>query len=383
MGLPEHRFRADTLLLLIHSMTLSVVRMETGMQNCLFFRDCLGGPMILRKRSKVFLALVVFIMTISFSSCKKPGDAVTNSSIDSANQQWMPIGMAASDDEVFFVRYPEFRLYRLKKGTFLAETYCQDPTCLHVTDKCAALGACNNLEYYNGTLYAADYDYDMLMSKDGRFTRVENIKGGFTHSGGKLYVCELKSNATLVYSEKMEMERVITEEVLGVWRYQIGHYLYGCNGATTNRIDLNEKDAKMETLFEGLGFTDGTYLYQIDFEKNDLYRRDLDGGNPEKLVDGAIAAFNFDKEYFYFRYIVNQDLDGEKCGEVYRMKKDGSGSPELIAVLPQSIQSVYTAPGEEWIYVRTLEAHVQDTLETVYAVRIDGSETREIIYADD
>ncbi|MBQ6678406.1 MAG: DUF5050 domain-containing protein [Lachnospiraceae bacterium] len=331
----------------------------------------------------LFVALIV-TLGLLLSSCKNEEVEVADVVIDSMNLQMLPPGdLVDAGDEILFIRYPECQLYCLKKGSFVAEPFCKDPTCFHVTEKCAALGACSNLENYKGTIYAIDSSNQLLMLKDDHFVKVDGIKGGFTHTGGKLYVCESGSNATLAYSENGKLERVITEEVLGYWRYQIGHYLYGNNGGAMNRIDLNNKDAEMEFLFEGWGFTDGSCLYQIDFKDYFLYRRDLDGNNPVKLLDDPIPNMNFDRENLYFRYYIDQNATGEKCGEVYRMKKDGTENPVLITTFPEPVRCIYTISDKDWIYVMTTEGYWQNARETLYAVRIDGSETREITYSDD
>lgn len=339
---------------------------------------------MMKMKSRIILVVLIIGVVLTLISCNNAEGETPDDTVESANLQYLlPGDLVDAGDEIFFIRYPECQLYRLKKGTFVAEPFCKDPTCFHVTEKCAALGACSNLENYKGTIYATDLSNQMLMMKDDHFVKVEGIKGGFTHTGGKLYVCESGSNATLAYSENGKLERVVTEEVLGYWRYQIGHYLYGNNGGATNRIDLNKKDAKMEFLFDGWGYTDGSYLYQLDFEEYYLYRRDLEGKNPVKLLEDPVMTINFDKEYLYFRYFINQDAAGERCGEVYRMKKDGTDKPELISVLPEMIKRIFMTSDEEWIYVVTTEGFIQDAHETLYAVRIDGSETREIIYSDD
>ena len=339
----------------------------------------------LKTKAQAVIFILIMTVVLLLTSCGNAEGEYIDTAIESANLQFLPPGeLVDAGDEIFFIRYPECQLYRLKKGTFVAEHFCQDPTCLHVTEKCAVLGARSNFENYNGTIYAIDSSNQMLLLKDDHFVKVEGIKGGFTHTGGKLYVCESGSNATLAYSENGKLERVVTEEVLGYWRYQIGHYLYGNNGGATNRIDLNKKDAEMEVLFEGWGYTDGTYLYQVDLKESHLYRRDLDGTNPVRLLDEPVlTTVNFDKEYLYFRYFIDQNAAGEKCGEVYRMKKDGTDGPELITTLPEPVRNIYAVSEGDWIYVVTTEGYWQNARETLYAVRIDGSETREITYSDD
>ena len=47
----------------------------------------------------------------------------------------------------------------------------------------------------------------------------------------------------------------------------------------------------------------------------------------------------FDKEYLYFRYYIEENLIGEKSREVYRLNKNGSEEPQMIADLPEVIQT--------------------------------------------
>lgn len=338
---------------------------------------------------KIVCVLAFFAIQILFLagiSCKKQsvpsGDMET---VSCGNLQLLPPGdLVSYNGDVYYIRYPDRILYKMNQETFEAVPFCQDPTCDHSTEKCAALGACTNLEVYKGKLYAANQNYQMVVLNGDRFERVYGIReGAFTHSGGKLFVAEKDSTATLMYSERGKLERVVTEDVFGYWRYRIGDYLYGNDGGAMKRIRLSDESSDVETIFTGFSYTDGSYLYQLGIRDHTLCRRDLEGKNPAQIIDDPVIAFNFDQQNYYFRYIVDDDFLGEKSKEIYAMRKEGTKEPEYLAALPDPVRTIYTTGISDWIYVLTTDSLGSGAREDLYGVNINSGEIRKITYPEE
>lgn len=337
-------------------------------------------PSIIRLRIGSLLAGLVSAFLILFAGSCGIAEADEDVIECGTMQIFSPGELVDAGDELLLVRFPEMILYHVNKESFVAAPFCQDPSCHHIDDKCAALGAQFNLENYRGTIYATDIDSQLLKKRGDHFVRMPGIQGTFIHSRGKLYTTyktEIRE-----YSKDYKLERVFPIENFGIC-FRIGDYLYGSGGYSTRRIDLNEEEPVVEELFRGQGLSDGKRLYQLDIRSHQFYKRDLNGNNPVEMFDAPVLMVNFDKDYLYFRYYIEEDLIGERSHEIYRVDKDGKEEPELIATLPEAVWKIYTVPDSDWIYVVATENFLGDMECSYYAVQVNSGDIRKFQFYDD
>ena len=258
---------------------------------------------------------------------------------------------------------------------------CKDAACTHsgVGEEadCPSANVHSNLESYDGKLYKLGSGMLIMELTDGIFQQIVDGKvDGFFHHNQNLYV-KTRDRSLLVYENGSDTPRVLVEEFTLMWTTIFGQYLYGCDGSTMCRVDLQAETPVVETLVENAeGMTDGQHLYYVNLaEDNHLYRCDMDGANPTLLVDQPVlqASMNFDNDYFYFRLFTGGDLDGgEDSHDLYRLSKSDPTQVEKIATLAEPVWQVYTAPGYDKIFV-SVRTENSESGKAVYIMGTDGS----------
>ena len=257
---------------------------------------------------------------------------------------------------------------------------CKDAACTHSgvgeEEDCLSANVYTNLESYDGKFYKLDASLQIMELTDGTFRQiVDGEADGFFHHNQNLYV-KTRDRSLLVYENGSDTPRVLVEEFTLMWTTIFGQYLYGCDGSTMCRVDLQAETPVVETLVENAqGITDGQHLYYVNLADNHLYRCDMDGANPTLLVDQPVlqASMNFDNDYFYYRLYTSGDLDGgEDSHDLYRLSKSDPTQVEKIATLAEPVYQVYTAPGYDKIFV-SVRTENSESGEAVYIMGTDGS----------
>lgn len=292
------------------------------------------------------------------------------------------------EDTVLFTHYDSkrFNLFAYDMNTETVSLFCKDATCTHKTSKCASGLVNSNLEQYDGKVYAMHFPGAVQELKNGHF---ENTVGGgvqhFWHANGNLYVVT-QDASLLVYENGSDTSRILLEEYSGYWEVIFGNYLYFTSSGSIWRIDLDAENPQKEMLVENAcGLVDGQHIYYMPDDTCYLYRCDMDGSNPELLLDRPVipAASNFDEEYYYFRLFTNLEFRGEDSHDLYRFPKSNPEKIEKIAELPDTIGTVYTVPGYDKIFVVAYEMVDENTsIDTVYTMNKDGSDVTKLELPD-
>ena len=290
------------------------------------------------------------------------------------------------DNKVMFtwVSSRSMMLYEYDVQTGEISFLCKDATCTHnpqdaSAKDCPSNKVWGNLEQYHGKLYAKDQDWQIAELKDGQFRKLfDGAVSCFWHADGNLYV-ETQDNSLLVYENGSNTPRVLLDEYAERWNTVFGQYLYSGAGQGICRVDLLAENPQIEVLKKDCsGITDGQYIYYLaPTESDHLYRCDMDGGNAQLLVDQPVflGSINFDEEYLYFRMYDLDNMFGEGSCDLYRMRKTGPAQIEKIAEFPESIQSVYTVPGYNLLFVETVvlgEEESDNGVSYLYVTSTDG-----------
>ena len=266
--------------------------------------------------------------------------------------------------------------------------YCGDATCKHEygdeNNPCAAAEFNSNLEVYNGELYGLvsapekgpGTHYPAVARKNGIEYVLSSGIGGFFHHGDNLYL-KTSDSALMVLEEGQREPRMLMEEWNGRWEVIFGDCLYAnTNDRTVIRVDLTAEELKAEVILSNAaGMTDGQHIYYVDDNTSKLYRCDMDGSNPQLLVDQDVlfASMNFDDEYFYYRLFTDYQLDeGPDTYDIYRFSKSDPAKIEKLATLPVPAYQVFTVPGTGKLFVNT-RVRTNGDDNDIYVMNTDGS----------
>ncbi len=352
-------------------------------------------------KKSVFLALVLCVCLL-FTACKAtdpdnlfemPLDQETVSTEPKEFKNYVgtyPYGNIQKDqgylllnNEILFTYNDNGRtlLYAYDLNTEEVRYYCGDATCSH--NSCVSDAITYDLAIHDGKLYG------LMWSKDGPGSvlcpavangnqaepLVESDTSLFFHYEDMLYMAT--ADSSLVKWKEGEEPQLVMEVFDVPWSVvTCGEYLYcGDYDARFSRIKLTDEQPQAEVLITNVSsaMIDGKHIY---FEKDDgfLYRCDLDGSNPECLLQEKICRFNFDEEYVYYTLStgVYPDPGNEDSYTVYRMRKDDPTQREKVAVLPDLIGGIYTVPGTGTLFVENWDR--SDIVERrVFMVNIDGT----------
>ena len=259
------------------------------------------------------------------------------------------------DNEVLFqfVSNGNFRLYSYSLETGKVRSYCKDATCAHKT--CVAGNLLTNLEVYNREVYTLTRDYKIAKLKEGdKEILIDSRVRGFFHHNNKLYARSADS-ALVVITEEGQKPTIVIEEYTGHWEVIFGDYLYFNSSDGISRADLKAETINDELIVPNAGgITDGKHIYYIDNKSYFLYRCDMDGTDPQLLVDQPVllASINFDDEYFYYRLFSEHKLVGtDECNNIYRFAKNDPSSLVKIATLDVPVFQIFTVPKTDRIFV--------------------------------
>lgn len=323
---------------------------------------------------RVLKSLFVICLVLSMPSCSATtngvvsdqrgiGLSMTDSGAPVGNMQKnIPSGnFVPFDNKILFIAADratgEPRLFSYDSETNSAMPFCKDATCDHKGPSCVSGGVDSNLEGYNGAVYgkSGSVTGKVMKLNNGRFEAVtDSGVAHFFHSGENLYAATADSSLA-VFEMGQRKPSVLIEEYAGYWETVCDGYLY-YQFEGLNRLNLLEKDASPQNIVENADcITDGEYIYYAKYDDSRLYRCKMDGSEPEQLTDRPVlaASWNFDEEYFYFRYYDGNDIAaGDSC-DIYRLLKKSPSQAEKIAELPVPAYQIFTAPDSDTLFVNT------------------------------
>lgn len=268
-------------------------------------------------------------------------------------------------------------LYLYDPQTGEVSPFCKDAACTHTGPHCATGGCFCNLESYNGVLYGMTGTGKILREENGKFEPLmEGAAAHFWHSGGNLYVVTM-DKSLLVYEGDGGTPKVLMEEYTGYWETVFNDKLY-YQFTGVHQVDLATGEDQ-ELVEDANRITDGEHIYYSPEKGHHLYRCDMDGENPELLLDEGVltASWNFDEEFFYFVKYDGKTLFGPDSKKIYRMPKDKEkGSLEMICELPVFAYQIYTVPGFDQLFVTARENEFAAS--EVYLVPKEGGEAAKL-----
>ena len=290
-------------------------------------------------------------------------------------------------DEVLFTQAQGsgFLLYSYNLSTGEVRPYCRDATCDH--RKCGTGTLLGNLEQYGGELYCLNVNNTIVkLEKAQMEPQLEGSVYGFWHYGGDLYV-RTADASLLIYEDGKKEPRTILEEYSRYWNVIFGQYLYGTAAGSLTRVDLLADEPVEEVLLENVNATvEGEHIYYTPDDNFYLYRCNMDGTEPELILDKPVLIKwgNFDEEYFYFRLYTNLELDGEDSHDIYRFPKDDPTDIQLIATLPESVGDIFTVPGTGKIFVETrmIGGDGNRVPSPIYVMNSDGSNIKALEFPE-
>ena len=284
------------------------------------------------------------------------------------------------DDEILFNFDPGKRtyLYAYHLETGEVRRFCPDPDCDH--KRCPGVPY-YNLEVYDGKLYGTiGYEPDRLKVVDGTQTEyITEEKASFSiHVGSKIYM-RTEKDALAVLEEGQEKAQVILENFSPDGGAIFGPYLYTMIAEYTDfnivRVDLTAETPVQETLVaNSLGMADGQHIYYVNMETYQLYRCNMDGSNPQLLLEQQVMpiSINFDNEYFYYRLLTEPTNLGADAYDIYRFPKSDPSKIEKIVTLEAPVHSIFTAPGTGKLFVTICgTSYTRDA--DIYVMGTDGS----------
>lgn len=272
--------------------------------------------------------------------------------------------------------------------------FCKDATCSHGKDGCNS-GYVEDLELYDGKIYGRKWLVEeseickvLVELKDGRFQQaLDGDIRDYQHAGGCLFALT-RDNSLIVYEQGSRKPRMLVEEYTEPILAISGGVLYGGGFLCLSRVCLTAKEPTREVMM-GRGYhgkeptmkgnvfscVDGDAIYYGNFDDFYLRRCNLDGSEPELLLEMAIGPGSLlpgDEDWLYF---VSDDWEDH---HVYRAPKADPSQAEALAELPLTPYVVYTVPGCDVLFI-LMRTDSGDTL-TYYTMNKDGSNVREIIY---
>lgn len=292
-------------------------------------------------------------------------------------QKNVPSGNFVSLDNKIIFSYADnlngiINLMTYDSLTNSVSTFCKDATCNHLSDTCTAAGVNSNLEGVDGKVYGLNDTKGTVMKlKNDRFEPI--LDGGvshFFHCGSDLFVATTDSSLIVFEDDNPQKSHTLIEEYTGYWEAICDGYLY-YQYSGVHRLDLSQADAEPETVISGTVdyITDGKNLYYAKGTDGFLYRCKMDGSDPEQLTDQPVlpASWNYDDEYFYFRYYLDGDMSGAEAQNIYRLSKEDPSQPEKLAELPSPVFQIFLTPDSEEMFVTSVD-------KKVFAVSKTGTE---------
>lgn len=317
------------------------------------------------RASRFFLvtALPLLLACLAACSAKQSGDSVLSDGPAPVGnmQKNVPSGnFVSADGKILFTDTDkatgEIQLLSYDPETRSATPFCKDATCSHSDESvCAAGGIDSNLESCNGEIYGASL-HNIMKLDSGRFEKlIEGSVSHFFHWGDNLYVATMDSSL-VVFKGSSKKPRTLIEEYTGYWESICNGYLYYQFGGVY-RLNLAEEGAEPEMLVENAAhITDGRHIYYAKDGDAKLYRCGMDGSDPEQLTDRPVlvASWNFDDEYFYYRYYTGDDMTAGDSHDIYRLSKENPSQVEKIIELPVPAYQIFTDADSDILFIKTL-----------------------------
>lgn len=348
---------------------------------------------------KVWVAFIAILFISVMASCSSANNEISalpknansiatvkygNSDLTNGNMQKnVPSGnFVPVEGKVVFlcddILQDKINLMTFDPLTGSVSTFCKDATCSHLSDTCATAGVNSNLESVDGEVYGLnDANGTVMKLKNDRFEPI--LDGGvshFFHCGKDLFVATTDSSLMVFEDDTPQKSHTIIEEYTGYWEAICDGYLY-YQYSGVHRLDLSQANAEPETVISGTVdyITDGNNLYYAKATDGFLYRCQMDGSDLEQLTDRPVlpASWNFDDEYFYFRYYLDNDLSGAEAQNIYRLSKKVPSQPEKLAELPSPVFQIFLTPDSEKMFVTGVD-------KKVYAVSKTGTEVNSLVW---
>ena len=255
--------------------------------------------------------------------------------------------------------------------------YCNDATCDH--KDCVTGNLLGNIEVYDGRLYGQQLiksSSNPVMANGNMLEVITSADiSAFFHHENKLYM-HTADSSLVVLEEGQKEPQMVLEEYTCIWTTVFGNYLYATKlDSSIIRVDLTAETPQEEVLVtNAMGITDGQHIYYVDEKTSHLYRCNMDGSEPQLLVEAEVhlASMNFDDEYFYYRLFTDQQLEGTPDShDIYRFQKEDPTQIEKIVTLEESAYQVFTVPGTGKIFVTTYAPQGEES--PLYVMETDGS----------
>ena len=285
-------------------------------------------------------------------------------------------------DEVLFVGGDISRLYAYDLTTGKARRFCNIPDCDHTSSACRVLGLARpNLESYDGKLYTHFYNTPVKVLEDSEWKSMGIRADHAWHAYGDLFT--VQAGRLKFYDDGVGEPRTILNDYDYLFNVVVGRYLYSHSCSGLVRVDLMADNPSKEVVMEEVFcmVAEDCIYYVDNTEGSDtyyLYRCDLDGSNSELLLDKPVlpASLNFDDEYLYFRLFTDYKIKGtEDSKDIYRMSKADPAKVEKIATLDKAAYMIFTAPGQDVLFVITYGTIDSDgrVISDTYVMKRDGS----------
>ena len=257
--------------------------------------------------------------------------------------------------------------------------YCPDPDCEH--KPCQSDIPYYYLEVYDGKLFGTKNTQPTRLNViDGtQVEAVTNEKVTYSfHYDGKLYV-QTANGDLAVLEEGQDKPQVFAKACSFTGSAVFGPYLYTITDYYTARnivrMDLTADAPSPETLVQNaIGMADGQHIYYVDCETYQLYRCNMDGSNPQLLLEQQVVpvSINFDNEYFYYRPTTPIMDQGEDAFDIYRFPKSDPSKIEKFVTLDVPVYQVFTVPGAGKLFVVVLSG-TNNKGADIYVMDTDGS----------
>ncbi len=279
--------------------------------------------------------------------------------------------MRYGDKVVFFGMENSAKVHTYDIATGEVTLFCEDATCRHLTGMCPAGSMNGCLESYDGVLYGMS-PWGTMYKYDGTMEPMDLSVSGFFHADGDLYITT-QDGALMYLKDGTGAPEMLLEEGAGLFPTLFGDHLYFHRALNVCHIDLSSPDKEMEILFENTyHLTDGHHIYyeshsgQSGDTSMKLYRCDMEGKNPELLVEestfAVCCAFD-DTHVYYARYLDgtgDKRADGASVVEIYRFPKDAPSQKEFLAELPEIYVTIYTVPGVDKVFLEGKNVYVMN-----------------------
>ena len=247
-------------------------------------------------------------------------------------------------------------LMEYKKDSGKIEPFCKLATCSHITDDCVA-GNAHSLDYRDGILSMSrgrsnTREHSLWISRlsKGRFEFVAGPVNGFIQGLDGYYSVTMDSSLVR-FKFGTDTPEVLIDEFGYIKPIIIGNYLYAANIEEIVRVDLRGPEYRVETVVSDVPTqysTDGEALYYLKMKKEEatLYRCKQKEKNQEPVIRQTIypAYLTYDDTYIYYSTTNMDDSEDPTNGNIYRLRKDLSETPELICETGARFPFVYILP---------------------------------------